>query len=174
MRLVLDTNVVASAMLWGGVPHRLLQARHERRIELYTSAPQVEGLNILQINGSSIRAKVEKGYAVIERKWKPGDRIDLWLPLVIQRVKSDPRIESNRDRVALRYGPVVYNLESVDQSLDAVLSPETPLLAEWRPDLLGGVMVIRGEFSNGEPMTAIPNYARLNRGGRSVVWMRDN
>lgn len=37
MRLVLDTNVVASAMLWGGNPKLLLQARHEKRVELFTS-----------------------------------------------------------------------------------------------------------------------------------------
>jgi len=36
-RLVLDTNVVASAMLWGGVPNLLLQAARERRIALFTS-----------------------------------------------------------------------------------------------------------------------------------------
>lgn len=29
MRLVLDTNVVASALLWGGIPRQLLQAAHE-------------------------------------------------------------------------------------------------------------------------------------------------
>lgn len=39
MRLVLDTNVVASAMLWGGVPRLLLQAGRERRVELFTSTP---------------------------------------------------------------------------------------------------------------------------------------
>jgi hypothetical protein len=26
---------------------------------------------------------------------------------------------------------------------------------------------------NGKPLTAIPNYARLNRGGRSIVWIKD-
>ena len=39
MRLVLDTNVVASAMLWGGSPKVLLQARREKRVELFTSTP---------------------------------------------------------------------------------------------------------------------------------------
>lgn len=39
MRLVLDTNVVVSAMLWGGSPKLLLQARREKRVELYTSTP---------------------------------------------------------------------------------------------------------------------------------------
>lgn len=39
MRLVLDTNVVASALLWGGVPRLLLQAAHEKRVALFTSTP---------------------------------------------------------------------------------------------------------------------------------------
>jgi putative PIN family toxin of toxin-antitoxin system len=37
MRLVLDTNVVASAVLWGGVPRQLLQAGREKRVSLFTS-----------------------------------------------------------------------------------------------------------------------------------------
>lgn len=39
MRLVLDTNVVASALLWGGAPRQLLQAGREGRVALFTSAP---------------------------------------------------------------------------------------------------------------------------------------
>jgi putative PIN family toxin of toxin-antitoxin system len=39
VRLVLDTNVVASALLWGGVPRLLLQAGREKHVELFTSAP---------------------------------------------------------------------------------------------------------------------------------------
>ena len=37
MRLVLDTNVVASAMLWDGTPLVLLQAAREQRVALFTS-----------------------------------------------------------------------------------------------------------------------------------------
>lgn len=37
MRLVLDTNVVVSAVIWGGTPLRLLQAATAGDIELYTS-----------------------------------------------------------------------------------------------------------------------------------------
>ena len=44
MRLVLDTNVVASAMLWGGNPKQLLQARREKRIELFTSVAMLAEL----------------------------------------------------------------------------------------------------------------------------------
>lgn len=44
MRLVLDTNVVASAMLWGGNPRQLLQARREKRVELFTSVAMLAEL----------------------------------------------------------------------------------------------------------------------------------
>jgi hypothetical protein len=37
--IVLDTNVVVSALLWGGEPLRLLQAGREQRIALFTSTP---------------------------------------------------------------------------------------------------------------------------------------
>ena len=39
MRLVLDTNVVVSALLWQGPPTRLLQAARQQRVELFTSVP---------------------------------------------------------------------------------------------------------------------------------------
>jgi putative PIN family toxin of toxin-antitoxin system len=45
MRLVLDTNVVASALLWSGPPRQLLQAARERRVELFTSTPLLAELS---------------------------------------------------------------------------------------------------------------------------------
>ena len=119
------------------------------------------------------KANVERGYASIDRTWKAGDKIEFEFMLVPQRIKADERVAADRGRVALRYGPLIYCIESVDQNVDSVLPPERPLTAEWRPDLLDGVMVIRGNFAGGKPMTAIPYYARANRGGRYVVWIRD-
>jgi uncharacterized protein len=37
VRAVLDTNVVASGLLWGGAPRQLLQAAREKKLQLYTS-----------------------------------------------------------------------------------------------------------------------------------------
>ena len=37
MRVVLDTNVVVSALLWGGLPHRLIEAAAAGDIELVAS-----------------------------------------------------------------------------------------------------------------------------------------
>ena len=39
LRLVLDTNVVASALLWGGSPRLLLQAARDKHVLLFTSMP---------------------------------------------------------------------------------------------------------------------------------------
>ncbi len=37
MRLVVDTNVVVSALLWRGAPHRLFQAAQDHAVEFFTS-----------------------------------------------------------------------------------------------------------------------------------------
>ena len=39
--MVLDTNVVASAILWGGTPRLLLKAAREKPIDLFTSTPML-------------------------------------------------------------------------------------------------------------------------------------
>ena len=70
---------------------------------------------------------------------------------------------TDRGRVALRYGPLIYNVERADQpNIDQPISNE-PLQLEWRPDFLRGVMTIKGKWADGSPLLAIPNYARLNR-----------
>jgi hypothetical protein len=81
----------------------------------------------------------------------------------IQRVKAIDKVEADRGKVALRYGPLVYNIEQVDQDIRKALSPAATLMTEWKPDLLGGVVVINGQFADGSPMRAIPNFARMNR-----------
>ncbi|MHB1037531.1 MAG: glycoside hydrolase family 127 protein [Pirellulales bacterium] len=140
---------------------------------LYTSTPAVHGITSILINGAPATPTIERGYAVISRTWKAGDRIELVLPLAVQRVKADEKVAADVGRVALRYGPLVYNIESVDQDVEQVLDPSSAFSTEWKGDLLGGVMVVKGKFANGAALTAVPNYARSNRGGRSLVWIKD-
>ncbi|MBN1421953.1 MAG: glycoside hydrolase family 127 protein [Planctomycetes bacterium] len=140
---------------------------------LYAAAPSSDGIASIAVNGKPAKPALENGYAVIDRTWRAGDRIDLVLPLEVQRVKASEKVAATKGRAALRRGPLIYNIESVDQDVESVLAPDAPLSAKWRGDLLGGVMVIEGTFAGGSSMTAVPNYARLNRGGRSVVWVKD-
>ncbi len=153
--------------------------------ELYTGTPQSDGITTISVNGSIVRPPIEKGYAVITRRWRAGDKIDLKLPMKVQRVKASDKIEATKGRVALRYGPLIYSAERVDQDINNILSPESALTAEWKGDLLGGVMVIKGTWADGSELIAIPSYARGNRDasdqndrrGRgtisSSVWLKD-
>jgi type II secretion system protein G len=151
-----------------------LRVPRENASPLYTSNDPGERLgSYLTQSMSTQNLSIEPGRLVLSKKWKDGDRIELNLPHKPQRIKADERIAADRGRVALRYGPLIYCIESVDQNIDSVLPPDEPLATEWRPDLLDGVVVIRSKFMDGKPMLAIPYYARANRGGRYAVWIRD-
>jgi DUF1680 family protein len=131
--------------------------------ELYTGSPESKGITSISVNGFATTAPVDKGYAVITRNWKAGDKIDFALPMTIQRIKASDKIEATTGRVALRYGPLIYCVESIDQDLDNILSPDTALTTEWNGNLLEGLMVIKGTWDDGSVLTSIPYYARSNR-----------
>ncbi len=131
--------------------------------ELYRPTPEVSGLKSLAVNGSSIHPMIVNGYAVITRRWKAGDKIDLVLPMAAQRIKADDQIAADRGLVALRYGPLIYNVERADQpDINKAIGKE-PLTTAWRGNLLEGVVAIQGSWADGSPLLAIPNYARNNR-----------
>jgi len=132
--------------------------------KLYQEQPAVSGLTSLLINGQKTTPVIEKGYAVVTREWKAGDYIEVELPMEPQRVAADRKIEADQDLVALKYGPLVYNVERADQNIDQKLGT-TPLQTRWKPDLLGGVMIVEGKWADGSDLVAVPNYARMNRGG---------
>jgi DUF1680 family protein len=131
---------------------------------LYTATPATSGfVGALTVNGQRVHPKIVDGYAEIARTWKKGDRVEFELPLSAQFVRGDDKVEATRGKVALRRGPLVYNLEQVDQDITQTVDTKVALTPEWKPDLLGGVMVLKGKFTNGDAFTAIPNYVRFNR-----------
>jgi len=149
--------------------------------ELYTAVPEVSGINSLRVNGKIISYEIENGYAVISRVWEKGDKISFEIPMEIQLISSDERVEANRGLTALRYGPLVYTVENVDQPDTGQALAGYPLSTEWREDLLNGILTISGKWEDGSPMTAIPYYARNNRNPEgadrnekaiSRVWIR--
>jgi len=78
---------------------------------------------------------------------------------------ADRRIKDDLGSVALKYGPLVYNVETADNQDITQKLGEDPLVVEWKPNLLGGVMAITGKWKDGSALLAIPNYARMNRVG---------
>ena len=142
--------------VWLRVPDRKTSA-------LYTSTPQVNSMISLSVNGEIVTREMEKGYVAITKEWKQGDIISFELPMQVQRITADERIEANKGKVAFRFGPLIYSVEKSDQPLINIPINFEQFSPEWRDDLFGGIMTIKGQWNDGSDLIAIPYYLRLNR-----------
>ena len=141
----------------------------------------------LKVNGKPTSLNIRKGFACIERRWQKGDTIELNLPMPVRRIIAHPNVEADRDKLALQRGPIVFCFEWPDNDgkvLNLVIPNYAKLEAEYRPDLLNGVMVITGTarvakrtidgdivLAEKKRFTAIPYYAWAHRGrGQMTVW----
>jgi len=152
----------------------------------------------LSVNGNPLRLGdiVKKGYAKVRRAWARGDKVELKLPMPVERIEANPRVRMDCGRVALQRGPIVYCLEEVDNGpdlADLCLPRRAALRAQYRPDLLGGIVTITGAALRRDrsgwgralyradksqalkvPITAVPYYAWCNRKpGEMLVWIRE-
>ena len=93
---------------------------------------------MLMVNGKAADVKLVPGeYTEISRKWKAGDQLELQLPMAVKMMESNPLVEETRNQVAVKRGPIVYCLESVDlpkgkKISDIALSPQ----ANLKPQLI--------------------------------------
>jgi hypothetical protein len=143
----------------------------------------------LKVNGQLAPLALDKGYVTLTRAWQPGDVVELSLPMPARRVTAEALVAADTGRVAVQRGPVVYCAEWPDNSpgpvAGVVLPDAAQLSATFRPDLLGGVTVVRGQGSvsatdaqghatqQPQDLTLIPYYAWANRGqGEMEVWLR--
>ncbi|MDR2469008.1 MAG: glycoside hydrolase family 127 protein, partial [Tannerella sp.] len=129
----------------------------------------------IAVNGETVAAPVmEKGYAVLKREWKAGDRITLAFDMPVEVVAADPRVREDVGKRAIQRGPLVYCVEEIDNKahFDRIaLSPKTAYQTAVRPSLLNGVTTVTA--TNGEQaFTLIPYYAWDNReAGEMKVWI---
>jgi uncharacterized protein len=141
------------------------------------------------------RTKSRKGYFSIKRLWKPGDTVELDLPMPPRRLYTDVRCRNNTGHVALARGPLVYCLEAHDNGTDLaalLLPPKSKLTVKREPKLLGGVTTLlttglrernidpKSLYTTKPPGTSktklkfIPYYAWANRGPAQMsVWVRE-
>jgi DUF1680 family protein len=142
----------------------------------------------IAVNGVALESITpSQGYVKLTRMWKEGDVVRLRLPMPVERVYADPHVKADLGRVALQRGPIVYCLEGVDnkgQVRNLCLPKENELTPTFAKDVLGGVVVVRGQalaVSRGEdeklstrpvPFQAVPYFAWDNRqAGPMVVWL---
>lgn len=123
-------------------------------------------------NGQPIDPEIADGYAVFAVS--EGDEIAFTESLTPRRIEAHPYVHADRGRVAIARGPLIYCVEGVDNHGDAdfTIAADPQFEIEHRPQLLGGVTVIRGKTDSGDDFTAIPLYAWDNRlAGKMNVWL---
>ncbi len=130
----------------------------------------------VKVNGKAAAPlQMEKGYAVVEREWRKGDRVELDLAMPVERIEAHPKVKADEGRVAIQRGPIAYGIEGLDNDgrTDLVLPADPRFEVEGRPEMLGGVAVVKGVDAEGKAFVAIPFYAMANRDkSRQVVWLR--
>ena len=124
----------------------------------------------VSVNGNAVEPAVEKGYAVLDGKWKDGDVIDLSMDMPVEVVEADPRVKEDVGKRAVQRGPLVYCIEEADNQTDfdaITIMPDAPWEAGFDADLLTGVVKITDGSA-----TYIPYYAWDNREpGKMKVWI---
>ncbi|MDO7848478.1 glycoside hydrolase family 127 protein [Hymenobacter sp. M29] len=156
--------------------------------DLYTFADPAAAPGVtLKVNGQPVAVKLRNGYAMLARKWKKGDVVEMTLPMDVRRVVANPRVKDDIGKVALQRGPIVYCAEWADNNgkVTNVIVPSTArFTVAYHPELLNGVTTLTttvptvqvDEATNSiqtvpQTLTAIPYYAWANRGkGEMTVW----
>ncbi|HSD67267.1 MAG TPA: glycoside hydrolase family 127 protein, partial [Vicinamibacteria bacterium] len=156
--------------------------------DLYRYADADPSPYTLTVNGAAVSPELDRGFAVLRRRWKAGDAVELSLPMAVRRVLSHEKVAADEGRVALERGPVVYCAEAVDnggRAFNLVLPDDARLEARPRADLLGGVTVIAGRalglhasedgrsvVAREQDFLAVPYHAWAHRGeGEMAVWL---
>jgi len=187
---------------WSGEVQFAFREAPERAVALRLRLPAWAGRATLALNGAPIQpAATERGYAVVSRTWKTGDRLSVSFPCEPRLVTADPRVEEARNQVAVMRGPVLYCVESPDLPAgvdlpsvflpsDVQLSPVVGLAgvnaslarstvalrgrALHRSDPRGGDLYrpVSSETFKAIDLQLIPYFAWANRGQSAMsVWL---
>ena len=140
----------------------------------------------VQVNGQPVKTKLDKGFAVLERAWKPGDIVQLDLPMPVQANTCIDKVQAYLGRAAFTRGPLAYCAEEVDNkgpvqrlAVDKLPSAGQIKVSTVQEGILKGVSMISlpaVERNAGEERPAtihlVPYYSWSNRGAKSMaVWI---
>lgn len=154
--------------------------------DLYTFKDAAEKKVEIKVNGSPINYTIENGYAVLNRKWKKGDKIEVNLPMDVKRVIAKSNLKDDQGKVALQRGPIIYCAEGIDNSgrvSNLIVPDDAAFATEFKPAMLNGITVLKSEVpailvnneksvsTVSQPLVAIPYYAWAHRGkGEMMIW----
>jgi len=143
------------------------------------------------VNGQEVQFETEKGYAILNRKWKKGDLIEITFPMEVRKVIANEKVTDDIGKFVLQRGPVIYCIEGKHQDaasvMDLNVDPEQQFNIVTKDELIPGMPAIQlmaKDFSMNDKgitypggqaivITAIPYHLWANRGaGEMVTWIR--
>lgn len=165
-------------------------------MSIYLRIPEWCTAYDIKINGvKPIRNSDRRGYRILYRQWKAGDKIEFTMNMPAVLIEANPLVEETRGQVAVKRGPIVYCLESPDLPDDNVFDVMIPSTINLQPVPMkidkGNVMSLVGEAKRLDntnwdyslykalnksmkpvKVKLIPYYAWANRGQSDMtVWM---
>lgn len=102
---------------WAGAIKLTVDAAPAEAVTLKLRIPGwlAAGTAQLHVNGQPVAATLQPGaYAEVSRAWKAGDVVTLDLGFKPVLVEANPLVEETVNQVAVKYGPMVYCVESND------------------------------------------------------------
>jgi DUF1680 family protein len=148
----------------------------------YVNAPETEP--VFCVNGKISKLDINnKGYAVINKKWQKGDKVEAVFPMEVKRVVANEKVKEDNGLQGFEFGPVVYCAEGYDnngKALNIVVQSDSEFDPEYAPGVLNGVNILTGNGQLVEKrliedinVKLIPYYAWNNRGeGEMTVWFK--
>lgn len=172
IQLEIQTESVKEMVLKLRVPH---WARHEVLPgDLYHYAPHKSASISLIVNGKKEDFNVKDGYITIDRQWENTTHVELDLPMETRIIYANEKVEEDRGKAALEYGPMVYAFEETDNTAhfdELRLTKDSDFQVTFKPNLLGGINQLELKNPN-QTFYGIPYYAWSNRGvGKMKVWI---
>ena len=188
---------------WDGAVKFTIDEAPARAVALKLRVPAWlrESSATLRVNGQPVAAALTPGaYTEVKRTWKPGDTVEFTMAFKPTLWEANPLVEETVNQVAIKYGPLVYCVESNDlpegvKLADVALSLANP--ADFQTSrltiantqvlalTLNAVALQRGAWKSDElyrevsarapqpiKLTAVPYYAWGNRGDTEMsVWL---
>ncbi|HLZ52845.1 MAG TPA: glycoside hydrolase family 127 protein, partial [Verrucomicrobiae bacterium] len=133
---------------WNGRVRITINQCDEMPLALKLRIPGWAGSASVRINDRPADNSPAPGtYFEIRRTWRPGDFIDLDIPMPVEVIEANPLVEDDLHQVAVKRGPVVYCLESTALPRNVgVMQIRVPtdvkFAARYDRRLLGGVVAL--------------------------------
>ena len=186
--------VVESNYPWPGAVKIRFEGKSPTKFALRVRIPAWADEVETDLPGADEPADYDRGYAVYDRTWTPGETLTVDFGIEPKWVEANPRVMDDLGRVALTVGPLIYCAEEIDNNcppqratvitdapvertdsvkLEGIVAYQTAGVVESAdfPDEL--YAEIGASEASEAPITLVPYYSWNNRGKNHMqIWLR--